>query len=202
MSVARWLKPQDSLFNLKSKVRGKLLSNCLLGIGSALLAVVAGSYARTFAHQRFLMHAWQAQNELAKNLSTNDLGLTRLTIPAIHLDVIIAEGTSQHSLSLGPGHLTHTAIPGNPGNAVIAAHRDTFFRHIAELKVGDDIYIERNGQRYRYVVTGRKIVSPEDISVLEGSTQSRLTLITCYPLHFIGPAPKRLVVFAMQVQRV
>ena len=103
---------------------------------------------------------------------------------------------------MGPGHLTNTAIPGDPGNAVIAAHRDTFFRHIADLKVGDDIYIQRNGRRYRYVVTGRKIVSPDDISVLDNSPESRLTLITCYPVYFIGPAPKRLIVFAKQVESV
>ena len=148
------------------------------------------------------MREWQVQNDLEHGISTNDVGLTRLTIPKIHLHVVLAEGTSQRSLSLGPGHLTHTAIPGDPGNAVIPAHRDTFFRHIADLKVGDDIYIQRNGRRYRYVVTGRKIVSPEDVSVLQGSAESRLTLITCFPLHFVGPAPKRLIVFAKQVKSV
>jgi LPXTG-site transpeptidase (sortase) family protein len=202
VSLAQWLEPQDSPYRFKLQLKGKLLSNCLFGIGCALVLFVAGNYAQTFEHQRSLMRDWQAQNDFEQGITTNDVGLTRLTIPKIHLDVVLAEGTSQRSLSLGPGHLTNTAIPGDPGNAVIAAHRDTFFRHIADLKVGDDIYIQRNGRRYRYVVTGRKIVSPDDISVLHGSSESRLTLITCFPVHFIGSAPKRLIVFAKQVQSV
>lgn len=202
MSVAQWFKPQFLSQTFKTQLRGKLLSNSLIGAGVALLLFVAGNYAWTFEHQRSLMRAWEVQNDRIHGISTNDIGLTRLTIPRIDLDVVISEGTSQRSLSLAPGHLTNTAIPGEPGNAVIAAHRDTFFRHIADLKLGDDIYIRRNGRRYRYVVTGRKIVSPENISVLAGSAEHRLTLITCYPTHFIGPAPKRLIILAKQVQSI
>jgi len=202
MSVAQWLKPQYLPLKSTIQFRGKLLSNSLIGVGAALLLFVAGNYTWTFEQQRSLMRAWEVQNGVAHGISTNDIGLTRLTIPRIHLDVVISEGTSQRSLSLAPGHLTNTAIPGEPGNAVIAAHRDTFFRHIANLKIGDAIYIQRNGRQCRYVVTGRKIVSPEDISVLASSSESRLTLITCYPMHFIGPAPKRLVIFAKQVQSI
>lgn len=202
MSVAQWFKPQYLPLTFTNRIKGKLLSNSLIGMGMALLIFVAGNYAWTFEQQHSLMRQWEVQNERGHGISTNDIGLTRLTIPRIHLDVVISEGTSKRSLSLGPGHLTDTAIPGEPGNAVIAAHRDTFFRHIADLKTGDDIYIQRNGRRYRYVVTGRKIVSPEDISVLEGTSDSRLTLITCYPLHFIGPAPKRLIIFAKRVQSI
>lgn len=201
MSVAQWLKPplpQNSI----PQLRGKLLSNCLIGVGGVLLLFVAGNYTWTFKQQRSLMHAWEVQNARGHGISTNDIGLTRLTIPRIGLDVVISEGTSQRSLSLAPGHLTNTAMPGEPGNAVIAAHRDTFFRHLVDLRIHDDIYIERNGRKYRYVVVGRKVVSPEDISVLESSPESRLTLITCYPMHFIGPAPKRLIILAKQVQSI
>ncbi len=202
MSVAQWLKPQYLPLKSTIHLRGKLLSNILIGVGAALLLLVAGNYTWSFEQQRSLMRAWQLQNDGLHGISTNDIGLTRLTIPRIHLDVVISEGTSQRSLSLAPGHLTNTAIPGEPGNAVIAAHRDTFFRRIADLKIGDAIYVQRNGRRYRYSVTGRKIVSPEDISVLASSSGSRLTLITCYPMHFIGPAPKRLVIFAKQMQSI
>jgi LPXTG-site transpeptidase (sortase) family protein len=203
MSVAQWLKPQYLPGKFSYKNKGKLLSNTLIGVGVALLVFVGGNYFRMFQQQHSLMRQWEVQNERADGISTNDLGLTRLSIPSIHLDVVISEGTSKRSLSLGPGHLAHTAIPGDPGNAVIAAHRDTFFRHIADLKMGDDIYIQRNGRSYRYVVTGRRIVSPDDISVLESSSsERRLTLITCYPVHYIGPAPKRLIIMAKQVQSI
>ena len=105
----------------------------------------------------------------------------------------------QGSVLLGPGHLRNTALPGDPGNAVIAAHRDTFFRQIYKLNPGDDIYVERNGNKYHYVVTGKRVVQPTDLSVLDTTPESRLTLITCYPVYFIGPAPERLIVFAKLV---
>lgn len=202
MSVALWLKPLDPRQTFTVRIRGKqLISSFLISVGSALLLFVSISYLCMYEHQRSLISDFQSQNG-QPSISTNDLGLTRLTIPRIHLDLVISEGTSAHSLALGPGHLTHTAIPGEVGNAVIAAHRDTYFRHIASLKNGDEIFIERNGRRYRYVVTGRKIVDPGDLSVLGNSSDSRLTLITCYPVHYFGPAPKRLIIIAKQVQSV
>jgi sortase A len=91
--------------------------------------------------------------------------------------------------------MTDTAEPGELGNAVISGHRDTFFRHIHELEKGDQVYVERGGRRMVYEVTGKKIVEPDDVSVASPTKDSELTLITCYPTYYIGPAPKRLVVF-------
>src|SRR5262249_13937678 len=85
------------------------------------------------------------------------------------------------------------------GNAVITAHRDTFFRHIFELEKGDEINIQRDGQVYRYEVTGKKVVAPTDLSVIRPTPDAQLTLITCYPTYYIGPAPERLVVFSKLV---
>jgi sortase A len=125
-----------------------------------------------------------------------DSVLTRLLIPKISLDAIVAEGTSREQLLKGPGHLEQTALPGEPGNAVIAGHRDTFFRHIFELDPGDEIVVERNGRTFHYEVRGKKIVKPEDTSVIARSSEPELTLLTCYPTHYIGPAPERLAVVA------
>src|SRR5581483_10857477 len=73
---------------------------------------------------------------------------------------------------------------------------DTFFRHIHELEKGDQIFVDRGGKRITYTVTGKKIVDPDDIAVVSPTKDPELTLITCYPTYYIGPAPKRLVVFA------
>src|SRR5207244_435256 len=88
------------------------------------------------------------------------------------------------------------------GTYAIAAHRDTFFRHIYELNAGDDIYVQRHGKQFHYVVTGKRVVQPTDVSVLDNSSEARLTLITCYPVYFIGPAPERLVIFAKLAKQV
>jgi sortase A len=122
--------------------------------------------------------------------------LTRLQIPKIKLDTIVLEGVSRKQLYKGPGHMEETAMPGEAGNAVITAHRDTFFRHIFELTQGDEIVVSRGGQRFRFQVTGKAIVEPENVSVIQPTPDAQLTLITCYPIHYVGPAPQRLVVFS------
>jgi sortase A len=126
--------------------------------------------------------------------------LTRILIPKIEMDAIVVEGASRKELSAGPGHMKQTAEPGETGNAVITAHRDTFFRHIYELTKGDQIQVRRSGRTFTFEVTGKRIVVPEDISVIKPTTDPQLTLITCYPTYYIGPAPKRLVVFSRLVE--
>jgi sortase A len=180
----------------------QVTSAVLLCSGLALVIYVVASYSLMYAGQRRLMQEWQTENATLTTSTHGESGLTRLVIPRIDLDVVIVEGTSHHALSLGPGHLQTSALPGGPGNSVIAAHRDTFFRHVYQLKPGDDIFVERGGQKYHYVVTSKRIVQPTDLSVLDASSESRLTLITCYPIHFIGPAPERLIVFAKLVHEV
>jgi sortase A len=165
----------------------------LMCVGVGLLLYVGIEYARMHFEQRSLAHQWAEQQSSSAQPTA---GLTRLTIPKINFEAIVVEGTTTRDLLLGPGHITSTAEPGENGNAVITAHRDTFFRHIYELNRGDVILVKRNGHAYRYEVTGKKVVDPRDISVTNPSADKQLTLITCYPTYFIGPAPKRLVVFS------
>lgn len=170
-----------------------------------MLIYVGSEYATTYLEQRRLARQWQEQQERLesqpKQTSSNepavaDNGLMRLSIPKINLDAFVVEGTTYKKLKLGPGRMVDTALPGDVGNSVITAHRDTFFRHIYELKKGDEIVVQRSGKKFRYEVTGKKIVDPADMSVTKQSKDKRLTLITCYPTYYIGPAPERLVVFS------
>lgn len=167
-------------------------------VGMFLLGFVGSEYYGMYREQKRLTVEWEQQNTPAKPGETRAAGdgLTRLEIPKIALDAIVLEGASRKQLKLGPGRITTTAIPGETGNSVITAHRDTFFRHIYELNKGDEILVRRNGEVFRYKVTGKKIVDPSDVSVLKQTTDRQLTLITCYPTYFIGPAPERLVIFS------
>lgn len=167
----------------------------LMASGAALLLYVALQYWTMYSEQRHLAREWEQQQNTGSELTTVQDGLTRLTIPKINLNAVVVEGTSHKALLLGPGHIRNTPAPGEVGNAVITGHRDTFFRHIYELNKGDAVIVQRNGRAYNYEVTGKKIVDPSDLSVINPTTESRLTLITCYPTHYIGPAPERLVVF-------
>jgi sortase A len=172
----------------------------LIVAGVALLIYVASQYATMYAAQRRLAQQWQQQNPQTQprpaGLVSN---LTRLSIPTIKLDAVVVEGVNRRELLMGPGHLPDTPQPGQPGNSVISAHRDTFFRHIHELKDGDYILVQRAGRQFRYQVTGKKILQPTDVWVTKPTADTELTLLTCYPTYYIGPAPERLAVFSRLV---
>jgi len=178
----------------------RVMSLALVVIGVVLLGYVAGEYWGMYRSQKNLEAEWQRQAATAiapgKAPVSPDQLLTRLEIPKIQMDAIVVEGASRRELSEGPGHMKQTAQPGETGNAVITAHRDTFFRHIYELNRGDQIKVRRSGRLFTYEVTGKRIVMPEDVSVIKPTDNAQLTLITCYPTYYIGPAPKRLVVFS------
>jgi LPXTG-site transpeptidase (sortase) family protein len=183
--------------------RRDIVSVLFLALGLALTGYVAGQYWSLYKSQHRLQAQWEAQMARAAvpglpRLPKAEL-LTRISIPKIMLDAIVVEGATRKHLAIGPAHISETALTGESGNTVITGHRDTFFRHIYELEKGDIIFLHRDGQVFKYEVTGRRIVNPEDVSVLKPTTDPQLTLITCYPTYYIGPAPNRLVVFSKLV---
>src|SRR5206468_12374650 len=113
------------------------------------------------------------------------------------LDAVGFDGASEGTLRKGPGHVSETPWPadagGEPGNCVIAGHRDSFFRPLREAREGDLVrLVDASGER-RYRLASKKIVRPQDLSAFEPTADGRLTLITCYPFRWIGAAPLRLV---------
>lgn len=180
-------------------------SAVLILIGVGLLGYVGHEYWVMHREQQELHQKWLAQQQssaLHSNspaIKEEDDRLTRVSIPKINLDLVVVEGTNHRALRLGPGHLKDTPLPGEVGNSVISAHRDTFFRHIYELAKGDEIQVRRDGHTYIFQVMGKRIVDPDDLSVIRNTDDARLTLITCYPTYYIGPAPQRLIVTAKLV---
>jgi sortase A len=122
-----------------------------------------------------------------------------LSIPRIRLSAVVLHGSDDRTLRRGPGHLENTAFPGEPGNVVIAGHRDSFFRPLRKISIGDDIFLETPRGRFHYRVSSLRVVAPRDVSVLQPTGAAELTLITCYPFSLIGNAPDRFVVRARQV---
>ena len=124
--------------------------------------------------------------------------MARLEIPRLKYSVIVREGTDGATLALGVGHIAGTALPGPSGNVGLAGHRDTFFRRLGELKIGDSLRLQTLNEDYTYTVTQITIVKPSENEVLSDTTSASLTLVTCYPLWGIGPAPQRLIVQAIR----
>jgi sortase A len=121
-----------------------------------------------------------------------------LKVPRLGISVIVFEGSDQHTLRLGAGHIEHTALPGEPGNLGIAGHRDTFFRSLKDIRRNDRITITTPLGSFEYRVQFTQIVKPTDTSVLAPSSMVSLTLVTCYPFYFVGSAPERFIVRAIE----
>jgi sortase A len=122
--------------------------------------------------------------------------VAKLSIPRLGTELYVVEGTDAGDLRLGPGHMPGTALPGESGNCVIAGHRDTHFRILRKIRMGDEIALETPEGRFVYTVDGTQIVKPTDLSSLAPSKSGVLHLITCYPFYFLGHAPKRFIVDA------
>jgi sortase A len=123
-----------------------------------------------------------------------------IEIARIGLSAVVLEGDTESSLSAGVGHVTGTAFPGEAGNVALAAHRDTYFRPLQHVEPGDSVWIRTPDGRFGYEVDSVLIVAPDRTDVLRDSGRSELTLVTCYPFHWIGPAPKRYVVHARALE--
>jgi sortase A len=123
----------------------------------------------------------------------------RIEIPSLQLSVMVMEGIGRTTLRRGIGHIPGTALPGQPGNVGLAGHRDTFLRPLKDLKANDVIRFSTPRGDFTYAVESLRIVAPDDTGVLAASGENVLTLVTCYPFYYVGPAPKRWIVRARQV---
>lgn len=125
----------------------------------------------------------------------------RIEIPRLLVSAVVVEGVDKTALRRAVGHIPGTALPGEPGNVGLAGHRDTFFRPLKDLRIKDRIRFSTLSGELNYEVESLKVVAPEDVGVLASSGENVLTLVTCYPFYFVGPAPKRWIVRARQVVR-
>jgi sortase A len=128
--------------------------------------------------------------------------LGRIEIGRLGLSAIVVEGDSPSLLRRAVGHVPKTAMPGESGNIALTAHRDTFFRPLRKIQKGDVITLATMGGQYLYAVESTAIVSPSATEVLQSSGKPELTLITCYPFYYVGPAPRRFVVRARKIDKI
>lgn len=120
----------------------------------------------------------------------------RIDIARIGLSAMVLEGDGAQTLARAVGHIPGTASPGDLGNVGFAGHRDTFFRALERIRRGDEIEVTTVHGEYRYRVVSSEIVGPEETRVLSPSEGQSITLVTCYPFHYLGSAPKRFIVHA------
>ena len=123
--------------------------------------------------------------------------LAVLRIPTLDLAVPVLEGTDDFALNRAVGRIEGTSRLGEGGNIGIAGHRDGFFRDLGSVGPGDRILLETLTGVETFIVEATKIVQPDDVDVLAPTARPTLTLVTCYPFYFVGPAPQRYIVRAV-----
>jgi len=195
---------------IRSLDRRQAVSLVLVGLGSCLLvgsavSVARGAIARDAARTRWAELEAHRSARGARALVGQAgwaiaLGspVARLVIPKLDLDEVVVEGVGAAALRAGPGHMTGSAVPGDRGNSVLSAHRDRHFRSLGELGVGDTLVTESDRGTVVWQVARVRVVTA-DAPVLHGSDSPMLTLTTCWPIRYFGPAPDRLIVEARPV---
>lgn len=122
--------------------------------------------------------------------------IARVSIPRLGIDEVVLEGVSATELNAAPGHHPGSPLPGLTGNSVISAHRDRQFFPLGRAEIGDTIVTETLGLgTRRWRIVGRRIAPADSAYVLPTDTPM-LTLTTCWPIRYIGPAPDRLLLTA------
>jgi LPXTG-site transpeptidase (sortase) family protein len=125
------------------------------------------------------------------------LGL--LVISDLNIEVPIYNGTEEHILDRGAGRIKGMAKMNENGNLGISAHRDSFFRSLKDIELGDVVLVQSAYGVEKYEVSNINIVPKDDVSVLAPVDHKTLTLVTCYPFYHVGAAPERFIVTALPV---
>ena len=183
-----------------------MLARVLVLLGVGLLTYVGWHYAEEAITQRQLTTELRlAQQRAPRAVSGTDAVRPPsspfpwlVLIPRLGMSVAVVDGADDDRLRVAAGRIPGTGLPGRPGTIGIAAHRDTFFRRLRDIRIRDRVLLETAGRDFTYRVVSTTIVEPEDTWVLQPGREQVLVLVTCYPFVFVGHAPQRFVVRAVR----
>ena len=185
----------------RSRSWGRLAGLVLMGAGLVMVLYWAFGFAAATLRERGDEARWAQlvaggrsgdPAALARPVEGMDF---RLQVPRLGYTAIVREGVGLEVLATGPGHYPSSAWPGRPGNVGVAAHNVNWIQ-FGDLKPGDSLVLETRYGTFHYRVTGKRVVTPQDTSVLRPETDRQLTLTTCWPLWAGQFATSRLAVFA------
>jgi len=193
--------PKGAASALRHVLRGACYF--FLAFGVLALGYAGFVFADSHAYQALEMKKFEQPGRLSEPhiLAEGDV-IGEMQVPRLGLSVMVVQGDSHASLRHAVGHLAKSALPGEWGNVALAGHRDTFFRPLRDIQLGDEIRFKTLEHNFEYVVESIEVVAPTDVQVLEPSSGHDLTFITCFPFYYVGPAPKRFVVRAREVDRM
>ena len=177
----------------------------LLGLGSWQIASAGWIHAKAFVAQRLIASAWGDARDggpARRPWPGADMRpVARLMVPARGADLYVLDNASARALAFGPAHVGGTAAPGSFGNSVLVAHRDTHFRFLQRVEVGDEMVVEASGgRRIRYRVSEVTIMDKGEARLIDEPGAPQLTLVTCWPFDAVRPGSSlRYVVVAERI---
>lgn len=132
--------------------------------------------------------------------SEQQIPLAILRIDELALEVPVYESTDEWNLNRGAGWIEGTSPIGRSGNVGVAAHRDGYFRALQDVELGQKLMLETINGTVDYRISSIQIVAPDAIEVLAPTERDSITLVTCYPFYYVGPAPQRFIVTAQRIE--
>ena len=180
----------------------RVLLTAVAGLGMWMAARAAVIPAKAVVAQILLNSAFEASQTTGtaqKPWPWADMTpIARLRVPRLGVDQIVLSGGSGEAMAFGPTVLPGTAAPVQPGTTVLTAHRDTHFRFLERLEVGDSISLEtEHGEVEEYEVIGTEVVRWDSFAIGHSESESRLVLVTCFPFGSQAPTPQRYLVHAI-----
>jgi sortase A len=174
-----------------------------LTCGILALGYAGFVFADSWRYQALELKKFDAPGRLLEpHLPMEGEVIGEIQVPRLGLSVMVVQGDSPTSLRHAVGHLPRSPLPGEVGNVVLAGHRDTYFRPLRDIRVGDEIRFKTVKHSFEYAVESIEVVAPTDVRVLEATSGHDLTFVTCFPFYYVGPAPKRFIVRARAVERM
>ena len=179
-----------------------LLFIALLSGGVWHLWQGARIHAKAHLAQLLLETAWDTSLTAKKEVKpwpwADTWPICSLAVPRLGIHRLVLAGGHGEALAFGPGHLFRSAAPGAPGNTIIAGHRDTHFRFVRQLQLGDLLRVQdKTGEQFSYRVADIAIVHESATAPLAPGGRNRLTLVTCFPFDTLrAGGPLRYIVTA------
>jgi sortase A len=187
---------------VRGSAGGAIVLALLLGVGAWQLGAAVWIHVKARIAQHLLQRAWARTLAGAERVTpwpwADTWPVARLRAPAHGIDLIVLADVSGRTLAFGPGHAAATARPGATGTAVVTGHRDTHFRFLERVRIGDELIVETAGRpEARFRVRETAVVDARLATVRRADGAASLVLLTCYPFDaIIAGGPLRYAVVA------
>ncbi|WP_058306673.1 class D sortase [Gracilibacillus massiliensis] len=178
----------------------------LLGIGGYQYFKIQAAEKQAMTEATTLLEQSSKETNEAKKVSPEEFfpeigdAVGILEIPTLDAELPIVEGTDPDDLEKGVGHYRGSAYPEQNDQIVLSGHRDTVFRSLGEVEIGDTFTVKLPYGEFEYEMVDSKIVDADDTTIIKSTApDEELVITTCYPFSYVGNAPDRYIIYAKPI---